>query len=115
MHHHAATPSPQGTPSDIGQLAVWGPPAMTPQNQVTRSGLGQMAPWSGTGYLGPMGRSIQRASGMLDEMSREEAADREKLRRREDERQASKQALDSYLVGDHIEQLLARSFFEHLS
>lgn len=114
MHHHAATPSPQGTLSDIGQLAVWGPPAMTPQNQVTRSGLGEMTPWSGTGYLGPIGRSIQRASGLLDKMSRQEAADREKLKRREDERQASKRALDSYLVGGHIEQLLARSVSQHL-
>lgn len=99
---------PQGTPSDMGQLAVWGPPDMTPQNQVTHSRLGQMSPWSGTGYMGPMARSVQRASGLLDEMSRQEAADREKLKRREEERQASKQALDSYLIGDHMEKLLAR-------
>ncbi|KAK9826046.1 hypothetical protein WJX74_007714 [Apatococcus lobatus] len=106
--HHAESPSPQGTPSDVGQLAIWAQPAMTPQNQVANSRLSQMTPWTGTGYVGPMGRSIQRASGLLHEMSRQEAADRETLKRREDERQASKQALDSYLVGDHIEKLLAR-------
>ena len=99
---------PQGTPSEVGQLAIWGPPAMTPQNQVTHSRLGQMTPWGGTGHVGPMARSVQRASGLLDEMSRQEAADREKLKRREDERRASKKALDSYLIGDHIEKLLAR-------